>query len=249
MDTPGRSVEANASGGEPGAVVARYARRQSQVPSGLYDPLAPAVYMAQQERERALIRLIRTVGLAPVAEKRVLEIGCGSGSNLLELLGLGFVPENLVANELLEERAVLARRRLPQGVRILPGDATGLDLGNDAFDVVYQSTVFTSLLDNAFQEKLARRMWQWVKPGGGILWYDFVFDNPRNPDVRGVPVRRIRELFPQADIRRWRVTLAPPISRRVTRLHPELYRVFNAFPFLRTHVLCWIGKNRPGNHV
>ncbi|MEB2352609.1 MAG: class I SAM-dependent methyltransferase [Burkholderiaceae bacterium] len=205
--------------------------------------------MAQQERERALIRLIRTVGLAPVAEKRVLEIGCGSGSNLLELLGLGFVPENLVANELLEERAALARRRLPQGVRILPGDATGLDLGNDAFDVVYQSTVFTSLLDNAFQQELARRMWQWVKPGGGILWYDFVFDNPRNPDVRGVPVRRIRELFPQADIRRWRVTLAPPISRRVTRLHPELYRVFNAFPFLRTHVLCWIGKNRPGNHV
>lgn len=249
MDTPGRSVEANASGGEPGAVVERYARRQSQVPSGLYDPLAPAVYMAQQERERALIRLIRTVGLAPVAEKRVLEIGCGSGSNLLELLGLGFVPENLVANELLEERAALARRRLPQGVRILPGDATGLDLGNDAFDVVYQSTVFTSLLDNAFQQELARRMWQWVKPGGGILWYDFVFDNPRNPDVRGVPVRRIRELFPQADIRRWRVTLAPPISRRVTRLHPELYRVFNAFPFLRTHVLCWIGKNRPGNHV
>lgn len=249
MDTPGRSVEANASGGEPGAVVARYARRQSQVPSGLYDPLAPAVYMAQQERERALIRLIRTVGLAPVAEKRVLEIGCGSGSNLLELLGLGFVPENLVANELLEERAALARRRLPQGVRILPGDATGLDLGNDAFDVVYQSTVFTSLLDNAFQQELARRMWQWVKPGGGILWYDFVFDNPRNPDVRGVPVRRIRELFPQADIRSRRVTLAPPISRRVTRLHPELYRVFNAFPFLRTHVLCWIGKNRPGSHV
>jgi len=242
-------MEANASGDEAGAIVERYARRRFQVPSGLYDPLAPAVYMAQQERERALIRLIQAVGLAPVAEKRVLEIGCGSGSNLLELLGLGFLPENLVANELLEERAVLARARLPQAIRILPGDATQLDPGNEAFDIVYQSTVFTSLLDSAFQEKLARRMWEWVKPAGGILWYDFVFDNPRNPDVRGVPLRRIRELFPQADIRRWRVTLAPPISRRVTRLHPELYRVFNAFPFLRTHVLCWIGKNRPGEHA
>ncbi len=249
MGATGQSVEAKTPANEPDAVVERYARRQSRVPSGRYDPLIPAVYMAQQERERALIRLIRTAGLAPVAERRVLEIGCGRGSNLLELIGLGFVPENLVANELLEERAVLARRRLPQGVQVLPGDATELEFENDSFDVVYQSTVFTSLLDSAFQEKLARRMWQWVKPGGGILWYDFVFDNPKNLDVRGVPVRRIRELFPQADIRRWRVTLAPPISRRVTRLHPELYRVFNAFPFLRTHVLCWIGKNRSGNHV
>jgi hypothetical protein len=24
-------------------------------------------------------------------------------------------------------------------------------------------------------------MWALTKPGGGILWYDFVYDNPRNP--------------------------------------------------------------------
>ena len=39
-------------------------------------------------------------------------------------------------------------------------------------------------------------MWRWVRPGGGVLWYDFTFDNPRNPDVRGVPLARVRELFP-----------------------------------------------------
>jgi hypothetical protein len=36
--------------------------------------------------------------------------------------------------------------------------------------------------------------------------------------------------------------LAPPIALRVCRIHPSLYGLFNAFPFLRTHVLCWIGK-------
>jgi hypothetical protein len=39
-----------------------------------------------------------------------------------------------------------------------------------------------------------------------------------------------------------RVTLAPPISRRLTRVHPGLYGVINALPFLRTHLLCWIAK-------
>ena len=40
-----------------------------------------------------------------------------------------------------------------------------------------------------------------------------------------------------------RLTLAPPLARAVTRVHPGLYTVFNALPWLRTHVLGWlVGK-------
>ena len=127
-------------------------------------------------------------------------------------------------------------------MRIVPGDASQLDFPAQSFDVVYQSVVFTSILDRNFQAALARRMWQWVIPGGGVLWYDFVYDNPRNPDVAGVPVRRIRQLFPAGDLRYWRITLAPPVSRAVTRIHPALYTLFNSIPLMRTHVLCWIRK-------
>lgn len=226
---------------EPEAVVARYARRQRG--GDRYSPLTPSVYLALQERHRVLALLIRQSGLEPVHDKRVLEIGCGGGSNLLELIGLGFSPENLVGNELLPGRAQAARERLPQALHIFEGDATQLELPPETFDIVYQSTVFTSLLDDRFQESLASKMWGWTRPGGGILWYDFIYDNPRNPDVRGVSTRRIRELFPHGKIRARRVTLAPPISRRVTRIHPSLYTLFNVLPPLRTHVLCWIGKN------
>jgi len=68
------------------------------------------------------------------------------------------------------------------------------------------------------------------------------FGNPSNPDVRGVPVRRIRQLFPDARLRVWPVTLAPPIARRVVRIHPALYGVLNLTPLLRSHVLCWAQK-------
>ncbi len=220
----------------------RYARRKQIDEASLYNPLLPSVYPLLQERERALIRWIRTCGIAPVQNRRVLEIGCGDGSNLLELIALGFRPEHLVGNELLEERAALARHRLPAATQVLVGDASQLVCQDATFDIVYQSTVFTSLLDGAFQHKLARRMWALAKPGGGILWYDFLYNNPRNPDVRGVPIRRIQELFPEGKLRTWRLTLAPPISRYVTSLHPSLYALCNALPFLRTHVLCWIHK-------
>jgi hypothetical protein len=107
---------------------------------------------------------------------------------------------------------------------------------------VFVSTVFSSLLDAAFQQRLADAMWRWLRPGGAVLWYDFTVDNPRNPDVRGVPLARIRRLFPQGALQARRVTLAPPIARRVVRLHPALYTVFNTVPALRTHVLAWIAK-------
>jgi hypothetical protein len=75
-----------------------------------------------------------------------------------------------------------------------------------------------------------------------VLWYDFTVDNPRNPDVRGVPPGRVRQLFPAGRIDVRRVTLAPPLARRVVRWHPALYTAFNALPLLRTHALCWIAK-------
>ena len=125
----------------------------------------------------------------------------------------------------------------------MPGNAADLDLPPGAFDVVYQSTVFSSILDEGLQDRLASRMWQLVRPGGGVLWYDFVYDNPRNPDVRGITLARVRKLFPHSTPTVWRLTLAPPLARRVTRLSPVMYTLFNAVPFLRTHVLCWLPKN------
>jgi SAM-dependent methyltransferase len=219
------------------AIRERYARRKL-----FYDPLNADRYMTYQEYRRALIAWIRWSGLAPVQDKRLLEIGCGSGDNLLLLLTLGFQPEHLVGNELLEERAARARRLLPAGIPILVGDAAELELPEKSFDVVFQSTVFTSILDRGFQDQLASHMWSLVKPGGGVLWYDFVFDNPRNPDVKGVSVKRIRELFPEGEIKVWKVTLAPPISRMVTKVDPNLYPLFDLLPFLRSHVLCWIKR-------
>jgi SAM-dependent methyltransferase len=227
---------------EPQVMAERYARRKAVTGDGRYSMFSPAVYMGQQEKERVLIRWLSRSGLLPLHDKRLLEVGCGAGGNLIDMMRLGFRPENLVGNELLPDRAAEARARLPVATQLLAGDAAALDFGPEQFDVVYQSTVFTSILDDAFQARLAAKMWAMVKPGGYVLWYDFVYDNPKNPDVRGVPVDKIRNLFPEGKLGYARLTLAPPISRRVAHLHPRLYDVFNALPFLRTHVLCWIQK-------
>lgn len=231
------------SADETDAVAARYAKRDAA--DARYSLLRADVLATVHERQRALRGLLIDHGVNDLAALRLVEVGCGSGGNLLELLRLGCRPEHLRGVELLPERLAQARAVLPTSLALHGGDANALALPDESQDVVFVSTVFSSLLDAAFQQRLADTMWRWLRPGGAVLWYDFTVDNPANRDVRGVPLARVRQLFPQARIDARRVTLAPPIARRVVRLHPALYTVFNTLPVLRTHVLAWIAKPLP----
>jgi len=226
---------------EPRAVAERYARRMDD---DRYHPLAPDVLCARQERQRVLAQLLRRHVQAPLHTLDVLEVGCGTGDKLLELLTLGFDPARLVGNELLPARAEIARRRLPSATALHVGDAMALPWEASNLDIVLLATVFSSLLDDGYQQRLAERVWQGLRPGGAVLWYDFSWDNPRNPDVRGVPMTRVRQLFPGGRLDARRVTLAPPLGRPAARLHPLCWTLLNALPLLRSHRLIWIHKPR-----
>lgn len=224
---------------EAEAIAQRYARRDA---IDRYSLLQPDVWQMLQERQRAEWRLWHRLGWNDLDRRRYTEVGCGAGGALLECLRAGFAPEHLTGLELLPERHAHARRVLPPPVGLHLGDAAVAPVEPGSQDVVAQHTVFSSLLDDAFQHRLADAMWSWLKPGGGILWYDFTVDNPNNRDVRGVPLKRVKALFPEGRVRARRITLAPPIARRACRVHPALYTAFNLLPLLRTHLLCWIEK-------
>jgi SAM-dependent methyltransferase len=225
---------------EPQAIAERYTRRTAH--DDRYSFLRPEVCLGAQERQRVMLQLLRQQGITNLAPLRLLEVGCGTGGNLLEFLRLGCAPQNLAGIELLPDRYAQARHVLPAAVHLQQGDALLADVLHASQDVVLVSTVFSSVLEQDFQQRLAAALWQWLRPGGAVLWYDFTYNNPRNPDVRGVPLRRVRELFPQARITTRRVTLAPPLARALVRVHPALYGLFNSMPWLRTHILCWIEK-------
>lgn len=216
----------------------RYARRG---PLDRYGLLQPDVWHLVQERQRQILRGLAARGWAP-ERLRVTEVGCGAGGNLLEWLRAGCLPEHLSGCELLPERLAMARRVLPASLILHGGDAGLAPIADASQDIVMQATVFSSILDDDQQHRLAQTMWRWLRPGGVVLWYDFTMDNPRNPDVRGMPLARVRQLFPDAHIDAQRITLAPPLARRVCAVHPSLYPLLNAVPWLRSHCLAWLTK-------
>jgi ubiquinone/menaquinone biosynthesis C-methylase UbiE len=226
---------------EENEIKIRYEKRKN-ISSDRYSILNPASILIEQEKERALIKWIKENNIEPLENKKLLEIGCGGGYNLLKFVRLGFKPQNIFANDLISERLQSARELLPSKVHFYEGSAMDLSFKENEFDIVFQSMVFSSILDSNYKIKLAEKMWQWVKPGGGILWYDFIYNNPSNKDVKGVSLAEVKKLFKVKKLYYKKLTLAPPVARIVTKVHPFLYYFFNSTYLLRTHLLIWIQK-------
>lgn len=229
---------------ESQAIRERYARRAVDDPAtDRYDPRHPAVACMWRERQAAMRSMLIDHGWSAEAwpTRRVLEVGCGAGGNLADLMDWGCRPEHLVGIDLLPERIALARSRLPSQVRLRDGDALQIlaePAGRQAaFDLVLLFTVLSSVLDEATRRRLVDLAWSSVSPGGLLLVYDFVVDNPRNPDVRALSLPALVSACPGAAVTIRRLTLAPPLARALCAVHPALYPVVNRIALLRTHRL------------
>jgi SAM-dependent methyltransferase len=208
---------------------------------GRYSLFRPDVQFTLQTRERTALRLLQQSGFGPLNRFDVLEVGCGEGGVLLELLRWGADPARLSGCDLLPERVTEARRRLPalSGLAVANGGA--LPYPSVRFDLVLQFTVFTSVLEESLRQHMAQETWRVLRPGGAVLWYDFRFQG-RNPAVRAIHPREVQTLFPKGEFTARRTTLAPPIARRLAAWSWLGCEVLDRMPWLRTHDLILVEK-------
>jgi len=190
------------------------------------------------ERDRIITRIMRNA-FTSFEDIQMIEIGAGYGGNLWLFKELGLRWEGIWANELLPDRVEAIRKNLPELKNIEEGDACVLN-HPAKFDLIFLSTVLTSILDMDFKIKLCQKVLEMAKPGGRVLIYDFRYNNPANAAVKGIGKRELIELFSgAANIEFHKTTLAPPVGKRIGGLYP----LFNSlFPFLRTHLITLITK-------
>jgi len=231
----------NYAGSDTIRIRAEYERRARDLPADFYAWSKPGNLLLQQHATRACIAALYRAALFPLRGRRIADIGCGQGSWLLEFVQWGADPAALHGVDLSPDRIAAARRKLPQAdLRV--GSAAELPWPDQSFDLVSQFTVFTSILDPALKQAVAAEMLRVLKPGGAALWFDFRVNNPRNPQVRGVPAREIRSLLAGCGVELVSCVLAPPLGRRVAGWSWALAELLHALPFLRTHYAGLIRK-------
>jgi SAM-dependent methyltransferase len=191
---------------------------------------------ALDERQRTIRKMLTAKGWVPLGSRRVLEVGCGTGAELARLLEFGAEPHSMVGVDLLAERVAAAKAAFP-ALDLRVANAEKLEFSDGEFDLVLAMTLFSSIRDTDMARNVAGEIRRVLKPGGAVLWYDFRYDNPRNPNVHGMSDAAVRSLFPGLSGRLTAVTLLPPLARRLGPLTAALYPVFASAPPLRTHLV------------
>ena len=220
---------------EAARVQAAYARRESLGLEARYDYWRPHNLFIYQARERAVLDLLDEASLLPLAARSILDVGCGDGAVLLDMMRYGAEMGALHGIDLLESRVESARQRLP-GASIETGDARELPYDDGSFDLVLGFTVLSSVMDRQARQKVALEMARVTREGGVVLLYDF-WINPLNRDVRPLRKGDVRELFPGRRIEFRSTTLVPPLTRALFRLPGGRIActLLDVLPFLRTH--------------
>jgi ubiquinone/menaquinone biosynthesis C-methylase UbiE len=165
-------------------------------------------------------------------------MGCGGGGVLTEYLGFGASPENLFGIDLLFDRLLHAHHRLP-GSGFSNADGQSLPYPSKTFDLVLQYTAISSILDPEIRLNICAELLRVLKSGGMILWYDFWL-NPTNPQTRGIRPSEIRRLFPGCRFKFHRITLAPPIARRLVPISWQLSALLEKLTVFNSHYLAVI---------
>lgn len=188
------------------------------------------------ERAEAVRALLARGGLLPLAGRRVLDVGCGSGDVLASLVDRGAQPRDLYGVDLCEENVARARAAYP-AMAWQCGNGETLDFPSGFFGLVLSFTVFSSILDRAMARNVAAEIRRVLDRDGALVWYDFRYGNPYNRAVRGMSLAGVRALFPgwQAEMRS--ITVLPPLARRLGRATPLLYPALARVPPLRSHLV------------
>jgi SAM-dependent methyltransferase len=214
-----------------GAALARYAWHR------------PDIVFQHAMRTRVLSRMLATNLGTDLGAKRVIDVGCGTGSFLRQLIDWGATPANLLGTELQQDRLDLARARSAPDVRWHCGPLSALPA--DSADLVSANTVISSVLDPELRQRLAGDMWRVLKPGGWCLVFDFRYNNPRNPHVRKLTRAELDGYWQGQRQHYQTLLLAPPVGRALAALPALVTETLAALaPPLRSHFMYMVQKDR-----
>ena len=226
--------------GEQARIAAYYQEREATGMAARYSLFQRGSLFRMQSFERDMLAALARHDRTQLSAYRMLDVGCGDGAFLRRLVTWGADPRKLAGVDLLPER-VAASKRTDPSLDVRQADASALPYEAASFDLVFQHTVFSSILDDAMRRAVAQEMERVLRPGGLVVSYDFRVARDRR-NTRPLRVAELIAIFPgfTADARR--VTLIPPLARALAGRSWLLCALLEAVPLLRTHELVVLTK-------
>jgi ubiquinone/menaquinone biosynthesis C-methylase UbiE len=127
------------------------------------------LFLTEEERYRIYPWLEEAAEFKKHAGERVLEIGCGTGSDLLQFARHGAITTGV---DLTDRHLALARERLGGLATIRRADIRALPFEDESFDYIYCHGV---LMYTDEPEKVVREIYRVLRPGGRFNVHVYAF--------------------------------------------------------------------------
>ncbi len=203
-----------------------YSRYYEQHESRRNDPLAnPEVTFQTFAFDRANIRALQRMDIDR-GSARILDVGCGTGGGMIQLLRLGFTQQQMSGIDISPERIEAAKKNLPSAdLRCESADA--MSYADGEFDIVIESTMFVLLPSEDLARAIARDMIRVARPGGYLMLIDWRYSKPGSDVYMAMSRKRIASLFDVGQstmvVAREKGALVPPLGRALSKWAPSLY--------------------------
>lgn len=166
----------------------------------IYSWRNPVGFYMRQKVRHYLIEMLNKHSLF-LAEKRILDIGCGYGDWLRFFAEIRGNSQGLVGVDITASR-ILKAKAINPGIDFVIADARSLLFANSSFDIVMQFDCFEHFLDDADLEKAARELTRVLKNHGLLIWFELLPFSPKShlDLIRGFSLNEVMSLFPEFEL-------------------------------------------------
>jgi SAM-dependent methyltransferase len=207
----------------------------------LWAPFAAEEVAVRTQQVRVFSGFLRTHGRLHLEGLRILDVGCGTGRHLRQMIDMGAAPGDVHGLDI--DPITLSRaREVSPNLSITAYDGVTIPFPDDSFDLVTHYYVFSSIPSSALRQRLAGEMRRVTRPDGAIFWWDIL--HLADPAQHSVALD-VHDLFPQAKIRARKIPLQPPPvealrrCRGLTRLLSPLLARMTYPPCRQAALITW----------
>ena len=210
-------------------ILLEYENRDLKMPwndwkRNIYHPRNPMGYLFTEHNHLIIIEALNLLNL-DLHSQKILDVGCGYGAWLRFLVELGALPGNCVGVDISSQRILIASEKNP-AINYQKESLSKLEFDDANFDLIFQTVVFSSIMDSALREDIAQRMKNVLRPGGYIFWVDL--QKTISDKLTGFSEADVQLLFPDMKVV-YKRQVHPRYFRRINGKHAWLSRIIYQF--------------------